>query len=764
MRTRVKVKAKPPARTDSTPTKSVFETRPFGTQTSSTPTYSNRDGLSNLKLYLQRRERHLAWHAEMVNRSPLPGMMMKAQGEEGAANQTVKEAGTSVKNKSAIGQTMLTAGEGEMAREATGVVTAQNGSLSTNTGQDGGVHQLKRPESTAASAQSSSSGRDGLSNIELYLQRREAHLAFHAKMANRSPLPTLQPYCSGAAQGESDVNTQAAEEAGTSVKNKSVFRRSTFTTLEGEMAREATGVVSAQNDTLSTNTGRERDGEAHQLKHAESTVAPAQSSSSGRDGLSNLELYLQRREAHLAFHAKMVNRSPLPILQPYYSGAAQGESDVNTHAVKEAGTHQENNTGLPDHLKTGIESLSGMAMDDVKVHYNSPKPAQLQALAYAQGTNIHVAPGQESHLPHEAWHVVQQKQGRVRPTMQMKGVGINDDQGLEREADVMGAKASQILKDQLQGASRPVTSRSMIQLQMAFGNQATRSCVLGQRLPATSRPLQMRRSKQDKKLVQAGNERLAPLVQQFVNCMMQDKEITSKNRLDFVNGDKNYRKQFMDKKFKKFQINKGDLVEKPGLVHMQNRADKTLTSVKLRFRQENGTSFQERGELDGLLLDSNNRVVKIVSAKFEPRRVEPGHDRELLRPFYETRVKRDNESYQSYAYYLANKFSDDDHKTPTILAKKKIVGMNVELQVDGGNVQTLNVTDFRANYPLKAGSVDSTPVIGLTPKPEAGAERQTARNRGDINLVRTGTELYDDFAQLVANRLRALAPDGEGAL
>lgn len=80
-----------------------------------------------------------------------------------------------------------------------------------------------------------------------------------------------------------------------------------------------------------------------------------------------------------------------------------------------------NNTGLPNQLKAGIENLSGMSMDHVKVHYNSDKPAQLQAYAYAQGSEIHVAPGQEKHLPHEAWHVVQQAQGRVKPTLQMKG-------------------------------------------------------------------------------------------------------------------------------------------------------------------------------------------------------------------------------------------------------------------------------------------------------------------------------------------------------
>lgn len=106
-----------------------------------------------------------------------------------------------------------------------------------------------------------------------------------------------------------------------------------------------------------------------------------------------------------------------------------------------------NNTGLPDQLKSGVENLSGYSLDDVKVHYNSDKPAQLNAHAYAQGTDIHLASGQEKHLPHEAWHVVQQKQGRVKPTRQMKGkVNINDDRGLEAEADSMGAKALQ-LKD-----------------------------------------------------------------------------------------------------------------------------------------------------------------------------------------------------------------------------------------------------------------------------------------------------------------------------
>ena len=103
---------------------------------------------------------------------------------------------------------------------------------------------------------------------------------------------------------------------------------------------------------------------------------------------------------------------------------------------------RENNTGMPNNLKAGVENLSGIDMSDVRVHYNSLKPAEVGALAYTQGTNIHIAPGQERHLPHEAWHVVQQAQARVRPTMQLKGLAVNDDTGLEREADEMGLRAS----------------------------------------------------------------------------------------------------------------------------------------------------------------------------------------------------------------------------------------------------------------------------------------------------------------------------------
>lgn len=124
----------------------------------------------------------------------------------------------------------------------------------------------------------------------------------------------------------------------------------------------------------------------------------------------------------------------------------QKMADKHTAQYQQPIQKKENNTGLPDGLKSGIENLSGYSMDDVKVKYNSDKPAQLQAHAYAQGTEIHLGPGQEKHLPHEAWHVVQQKQSRVKPTMQMKrNINVNDDPSLEKEADIMGAKANSSL-------------------------------------------------------------------------------------------------------------------------------------------------------------------------------------------------------------------------------------------------------------------------------------------------------------------------------
>ena len=99
------------------------------------------------------------------------------------------------------------------------------------------------------------------------------------------------------------------------------------------------------------------------------------------------------RAKHFKSIQETANKNPHDIQ------AAQLKEVADSNSVQQQHPHQrlENNTGIPDNVKTGIENLSGMSLDDVKVHRNSEKPAQLQAHAYSQGTDIHLGPGQEKH-------------------------------------------------------------------------------------------------------------------------------------------------------------------------------------------------------------------------------------------------------------------------------------------------------------------------------------------------------------------------------
>ena len=72
-------------------------------------------------------------------------------------------------------------------------------------------------------------------------------------------------------------------------------------------------------------------------------------------------------------------------LQGKFEQPLQREEDDEAMQGKfEEPVQKKNETGMPDNLKAGIEDLSGFAMDDVRVHYNSDKPATVQALAYTQ--------------------------------------------------------------------------------------------------------------------------------------------------------------------------------------------------------------------------------------------------------------------------------------------------------------------------------------------------------------------------------------------
>lgn len=94
-----------------------------------------------------------------------------------------------------------------------------------------------------------------------------------------------------------------------------------------------------------------------------------------------------------------------------------------------------NKTGIPIQMKNFFEHSSGLSLDDVRVHYHSQKPMMLNAHAYTQGNQIYIGSGQEKHLGHELTHVIQQKQGRVKPRAMINGMYMNNDTDLEKEAD-----------------------------------------------------------------------------------------------------------------------------------------------------------------------------------------------------------------------------------------------------------------------------------------------------------------------------------------
>ena len=242
---------------------------------------------------------------------------------------------------------------------------------------------------------------------------------------------------------------------------------------------------------------------------------------SERQTMPGLAFSRQCRDVHAIFHLQRTigNRAvqrllnsklEKPEVNPQNSTSpafARATSSSETPAHPQSGgVKTECRTGMAPSLKAGLEAFSGMDLSGVRVHINSSKPAQLDALAYTQEQDIHVGPGQEAHLPHEGWHVVQQMQGRVKPMVQTKGVSINDDEVLEREADVMGAKA----------------------LQMTRENQATISSAwegassVRRSVPAMAKSIHTNGSKPDTNQRQGNKQSNTspdrPIVQRYANC------------------------------------------------------------------------------------------------------------------------------------------------------------------------------------------------------------------------------------------------------
>lgn len=102
--------------------------------------------------------------------------------------------------------------------------------------------------------------------------------------------------------------------------------------------------------------------------------------------------------------------------------------------------NQSTEASWEEKVKTQVGEIMGADLQDVSVNYNSGLPKQFKAHALAQAREVFIAPGQESHLPHELVHVVQQDKGLVKADRESSQISINEDPALEQEAETIGQK------------------------------------------------------------------------------------------------------------------------------------------------------------------------------------------------------------------------------------------------------------------------------------------------------------------------------------
>ncbi|MGB1206180.1 MAG: eCIS core domain-containing protein [Chitinophagales bacterium] len=154
---------------------------------------------------------------------------------------------------------------------------------------------------------------------------------------------------------------------------------------------------------------------------------------------------LQKQEAEKEEEAQM-KANPLQKQE-----AEEEEAQMKANPLQKQENKSSTSNGLPTEVQMKMENSLGADFSNVNIHKDSKSATDVGALAYAQGNDVHFAPGQfkpntqagQELIGHELTHVVQQREGRVKPTTQAKGLPVNDDKSLEKEADDMGKMAAQ---------------------------------------------------------------------------------------------------------------------------------------------------------------------------------------------------------------------------------------------------------------------------------------------------------------------------------
>lgn len=192
-----------------------------------------------------------------------------------------------------------------------------------------------------------------------------------------------------------------------------------------------------------------------------------QSSYSTKDSQSNTRpnSYVQKSPG-INLNEMMLGHENIPGLGTQPAQMKENGSGVNAETPSISGSSLQSK--LPDNVQSKMENSFGTSFADVAIHQNDSSAANMGALAYTQGNNVHFAPGEfnpnstegQELLGHELAHVVQQRQGRVTPTTQGKGMSVNNDSALENEADTMGMLAAQGKNAQVGGKGNGVQKKS----------------------------------------------------------------------------------------------------------------------------------------------------------------------------------------------------------------------------------------------------------------------------------------------------------------
>ncbi len=171
---------------------------------------------------------------------------------------------------------------------------------------------------------------------------------------------------------------------------------------------------------------------------------------------------IQAKQEEEELQAKMVQKQEEEEMQMKQSSGKSSSGEGRSSGTT---------TSMPEDVQAKMENSFGTSFGGVNIHQNDESATQMGALAYTQGNNVHFAPGQynpssqkgQELLGHELTHVVQQREGRVQPTKQGKGMSVNDSPALEHEADVMGKKAAEGKRGDFDQSQQQNTERTAIQ-------------------------------------------------------------------------------------------------------------------------------------------------------------------------------------------------------------------------------------------------------------------------------------------------------------